>query len=371
MAKKKVTKRGTPQRTAAQTKAARSNGAKSKGPRTAVGKAASSQNALKHGLFARRLMPRNDVIDASLYARHYKNLIADYRPVDTQGLEVLATIACDQVLLIRLRKAEQAMLKPPLRGDEIEILRLLRDDKRFLRNMKKAILFLWGDGRTKAMSSWAADGIATRVRDRVREVVRDVKMVHFGQGEFGSHAYGDEVDGHSDTTDYELNPEPGETENAYKQRLADAFRALKEDMNEGAADPEETAKERDFLERFEALGDQIGPLRDVDLIVGVLTGEQKLAPEALTIWLAMFASIAEGTRLACATWKRKLVRQAAPEAAFLFALSKAMAPLISVRHYISMVENTILRHQKLIMSMVEQRLRQESANALARRRGTD
>jgi hypothetical protein len=44
--------------TEAQKEARRRNGKKSRGPRTERGKAASSMNALKHGVFARALLPR-------------------------------------------------------------------------------------------------------------------------------------------------------------------------------------------------------------------------------------------------------------------------------------------------------------------------
>jgi hypothetical protein len=65
--------------TEAQIAANRENAQKSTGPRTAEGKAAVSQNALKHGLFAHEAVIHGE--DQALYELHREALLAEWRPV--------------------------------------------------------------------------------------------------------------------------------------------------------------------------------------------------------------------------------------------------------------------------------------------------
>ncbi len=88
--------------TKAQTKANRQNAAKSTGPRTAKGKAAVSQNAVKHGFFAQKATIHGEKqSDFDLYREAF---IAEWQPVGITESMLAERIAS---LSWRLRRAEQ------------------------------------------------------------------------------------------------------------------------------------------------------------------------------------------------------------------------------------------------------------------------
>ena len=65
--------------TQAQTNANRKNAKKSTGPKTAEGKEASSQNAVKHGLFVKKAVVHDESQEE--YDRHREAMLADWNPV--------------------------------------------------------------------------------------------------------------------------------------------------------------------------------------------------------------------------------------------------------------------------------------------------
>jgi hypothetical protein len=87
--------------TAAQIKANRENAKKSTGPKTAKGKAAVSQNAVKHGLFTDSLIRGENPAD---YAVFHDEMLADLAPVGA-----VETMLAERVISLwwRLRRAER------------------------------------------------------------------------------------------------------------------------------------------------------------------------------------------------------------------------------------------------------------------------
>ncbi len=88
--------------TAAQVEANRANAEKSTGPRTPEGKERASQNALKHGLFAREAVLRGE--DEDEFEMHRERLLAQLNPVGPLE-EILAARVVD--LSWRLQRAVQ------------------------------------------------------------------------------------------------------------------------------------------------------------------------------------------------------------------------------------------------------------------------
>ena len=112
-------------RTSAQALASRVNGAKSRGPVTPAGKAASSQNALRHGLCATdvRSVPFEDY---PAFRDLFDGLTAAHRPSDVQEEELVRGLflACWQVR--RGHELERQYWKGPGLGLACDELRHLR-----------------------------------------------------------------------------------------------------------------------------------------------------------------------------------------------------------------------------------------------------
>jgi hypothetical protein len=80
-----------PTRTDKQREASRANGARSLGPVTPEGKAASSRNALRHGLYARKLALSNE--NAEMLNAIFEDYIAEYRPKTGTETDLIAEMA--------------------------------------------------------------------------------------------------------------------------------------------------------------------------------------------------------------------------------------------------------------------------------------
>ena len=87
-----------------QTLANRHNAAFSTGPRTAEGKAASSQNALRTGLTGRTVLLPGD--DAEAYERHIQRFACELQPAGDRELELVQSLADTQWRLIRIPALE-------------------------------------------------------------------------------------------------------------------------------------------------------------------------------------------------------------------------------------------------------------------------
>jgi len=87
----------------------RENAKKSSGPRTPAGKAASSRNALRHGLYSAELvLPCEDVDEFRALARR---LSIAYAPRDTLEEETVRDILMARVRLRRFEKVEQELYR--------------------------------------------------------------------------------------------------------------------------------------------------------------------------------------------------------------------------------------------------------------------
>ncbi len=106
--------------TEAQIAANRENAKKSTGPKTAEGKAASAQNAVKHGFFARDAVVRDeDQADFDLYR---EEMLAEMGPVGVMESTLAERIVA---LAWRLRRAERMQdqaLKMQMRTDMLDLV---------------------------------------------------------------------------------------------------------------------------------------------------------------------------------------------------------------------------------------------------------
>jgi hypothetical protein len=102
---------------AAQVLANRENSTHSTGPKTAAGKAASSANAMRHGLTSKHIVLPGE--DPAEYDAHRESLIAEYEPAGETEHTLVEEIASSGWRLLRARRFETAVLKKIL-GDSAD-----------------------------------------------------------------------------------------------------------------------------------------------------------------------------------------------------------------------------------------------------------
>lgn len=103
----------TAQRSARQRQASRRNGSRSRGPITAEGKAAVRSNALKHGLFARVIMPPADARRHDrLYRQFRQELIDELKPTKFTEFRMVDSIAADYLQLARVGRMIEGLQRP-------------------------------------------------------------------------------------------------------------------------------------------------------------------------------------------------------------------------------------------------------------------
>jgi DNA-binding ferritin-like protein len=105
-----------PERSEAQKEASRINGAKSHGPVTDEGKAVSSQNAVKHGLYSHAATLINED------AEDFQAVLADYRaihqPADREEDDIVRTMASAQFRKERMDPLlSKTFSDPPATGE--------------------------------------------------------------------------------------------------------------------------------------------------------------------------------------------------------------------------------------------------------------
>jgi hypothetical protein len=91
-----------------QIEAARRNGSRSSGPVTAEGKARSSQNALKHGMYSKAVVLSNE--SAELYGKLVDEYLAEYQPASRREQDLVLQIANCAWRLNRVLTMETAAL---------------------------------------------------------------------------------------------------------------------------------------------------------------------------------------------------------------------------------------------------------------------
>jgi hypothetical protein len=106
--------------------ASRRNGAKSRGPRTAAGKARSSQNALKHGLCAQKVMVLPDE-DVAEFAALEAALLEELAPVGALQAALARRIVCATWRLERAERLEVEVFEVRGYADASPGLALIRD----------------------------------------------------------------------------------------------------------------------------------------------------------------------------------------------------------------------------------------------------
>jgi hypothetical protein len=94
--------------TAAQVTANLANAQSSTGPRTEIGKAASSQNALKHGLTAKTILLPGE--DEAAYRKLCDGMFESFAPADTPEKELIQLLCDTQWRLQRCGRIEAAIL---------------------------------------------------------------------------------------------------------------------------------------------------------------------------------------------------------------------------------------------------------------------
>jgi len=103
----------TSPRSSAQAAASRANGMRSKGPITVQGRHRSSQNALRHGLLAKRVAPLPDGrLERVDYDVHLEDLKVEFNPQTRSELNLVELLAADWVRLGRIRQHIEALLDP-------------------------------------------------------------------------------------------------------------------------------------------------------------------------------------------------------------------------------------------------------------------
>lgn len=101
-------------RSPAQVEASRRNGALSRGPRTAAGKAISARNSLKHGIFAKKLMPPGDSREHDrLYDHARAELAKQFDPQTFTDYATIDALAADYVQRARIYQMIEVLQRPP------------------------------------------------------------------------------------------------------------------------------------------------------------------------------------------------------------------------------------------------------------------
>jgi hypothetical protein len=110
----------------ARARASRINGAKSRGPKTAEGRARSSQNALKHGLRAERVVVLPDE-DAAAYEAEQAALLAELAPEGALQTLLARRVAASAWRVLRADRIEVELFEQQGAGDGDLGLALIRD----------------------------------------------------------------------------------------------------------------------------------------------------------------------------------------------------------------------------------------------------
>ncbi len=106
--------------TEAQTKANKENSQKSTGPRTAKGKKAVAQNAVKHGFFTRDTVVRDE--DQEDFDRYREAMLAEMAPVGVMESSLAERVVSLSWRLRRAERMQDQAVKMQIRTDFIDLL---------------------------------------------------------------------------------------------------------------------------------------------------------------------------------------------------------------------------------------------------------
>lgn len=121
--------------TVAQITANRINAESFTRPKTGVGKERSSQNALKHGLFSRRVVLPHESQDE--YEARLAELTAHYQPSGLQEATIVREIADNHWKLERARRVEQRMMESRVTSDADLTAWIFSDDYKQLERITR------------------------------------------------------------------------------------------------------------------------------------------------------------------------------------------------------------------------------------------
>ena len=104
-------------RTEAQARASRSNGAKSEGPKTAEGKARSSQNSTKHGLYSTRIVLANE--SQEIFDALYMASVHEWNPVGEAESQLVYDMVAARWKMNRFESMEAAALDSEIYAQQV------------------------------------------------------------------------------------------------------------------------------------------------------------------------------------------------------------------------------------------------------------
>ncbi len=102
--------------TLTKSESARINGAKSRGPKTPAGKAKSSQNAIKHGIFAKVIVLRNE--NADLFEQLTQDFVRRFEPRDGVELAIVEQMVAATWRLSRCWELQTQTMNLELEKDQ-------------------------------------------------------------------------------------------------------------------------------------------------------------------------------------------------------------------------------------------------------------
>ena len=203
--------RGKRTPTPAQRAASRANGQRSRGPVTDAGKARSSLNALRHGLFAKAISPIQDArgYDELFHAARAA-LVEQFGPITFTEQVAVDELAHDYVRLADARKLVEAVQQPPpgLAREGADA----PEDAARVRAVEEAVALLdarlpaWTSGAALACAGDETHALATAAADqiaRVRALLDEAESDHREEEQEAARELDPERDLHTGRPDFE------------------------------------------------------------------------------------------------------------------------------------------------------------------------
>jgi len=164
--------------TAAQAAANLANAQNSTGPRTETGKAASSQNALKHGLTAQTVLLPGE--DPAAYRRMCDGMFESFAPANTPEKELIQLLCDTQWRLQRCGRLEVAILAaeaPDFKALDIISKHESRLKRQYSTTLKEARTLI--DTRLTAQEADMQEAMRVRRADKLGGCTTDLKELGF------------------------------------------------------------------------------------------------------------------------------------------------------------------------------------------------
>lgn len=162
-------------RSAAQRQASKQNGARSRGPKTAAGRERSRANALKHGLFAKQIMPPGDYRERDvLFGEIRRQLMLEFSPSTFSQITTVDSLASDYLsLALALQMTEASLPIRDLPQRDAERWKALTEAKENLQLVTMAMERCRGDGLV-ALPAAKAQRLADYLGRHLASVEKDL-----------------------------------------------------------------------------------------------------------------------------------------------------------------------------------------------------